>query len=90
VPEQLCDYVQHGSFTITPATLTVTADSKSKVYGGAIRRSPTPPAGTLYSGDTYAGVIGDIVLSTADRARAAVAWLASNQGDRRLGGKLRD
>jgi len=61
-----------GSFTITPATLTVTADSKSKVYGGADSTLTYTPSGTLYFGDTYAGVIGDIVLSTAT-ARLPVA-----------------
>ena len=51
------------------ASLTVTADNQSKVYGGADPTLTYTPSGTLYYGDTSA-VISGVTLSTATGAAA--------------------
>ncbi len=38
--------------TITPAALTISATTDSKVYDGTIASSKTPTTSTLYDGDT--------------------------------------
>src|SRR5207253_1395785 len=45
----------NGNLTITPATLTITADNKSMVYGGTMPALTWTPTG-LVNGDTKATV----------------------------------
>src|SRR5205807_2167405 len=59
----------NGTLTVSKASLTVTADNKSKVYGQAAPTLTFTPSGTLYNGDAYA-VIGGATLSTATGAAA--------------------
>ena len=47
---------QDAPGTITPAALTITATSGTKVYDGTTSSSQTPTHGTLYSGDTVTGL----------------------------------
>jgi fibronectin-binding autotransporter adhesin len=47
---------QHSPGTITPAALTITATSGTKVYDGTTRSSQTPTYSTLYGGDTVTGL----------------------------------
>ena len=58
-----------NTLTITPATLTVTADAQTKVYGQADPVLSYTPSGTLYYDDTYAVITG-VALSTATGAAA--------------------
>ena len=60
-----------GTLTVTPASLTVTADDKSKVYGAADPDLTFIPGGHLYYTDTYA-VISGVTLATATGAAATV------------------
>ena len=57
------------TLTITPATLTVTADAQTKVYGQADPVLSYTPSGTLYYDDTYAVITG-MALSTVTGAAA--------------------
>ncbi len=59
----------NGNLHVDKAALTVTADSKSKVYGAADPTLTYTPSGTLYYGDGYA-VISGVVLATATGAAA--------------------
>jgi filamentous hemagglutinin family protein len=59
----------NGALTVTPASLTVTADNQSKVYGAPDPTLTYTPSGTLYYGDGY-GVISGVSLSTATGAAA--------------------
>ncbi len=59
-----CWHRATASFTITPATLTITATSDSKVYDGTTTDSAAPtfqvagePVDTLYGSDTITGLI---------------------------------
>ncbi len=51
-----------ANFTINPATLTITATNRGKVFGGTYTPDTTPPSvdftisGTLYFGDTIASI----------------------------------
>jgi len=45
-----------ASGTITPASLTLTASSDSRVYNGTTSSSGTPTVGTLYSTDSVTGL----------------------------------
>ena len=47
---------QDAPGTITPAALTITATSDTKVYDGSATSSKTPTFGTLYAGDTVTGL----------------------------------
>ena len=58
-----------GTFTVTPAPLTVTANNQSKVYGASDPTLTYTPSGTLYYGDQYS-VISGVSLSTASGAAA--------------------
>ena len=60
-----------ATLTVNKATLTVTADPKSKSYGAADPGLTYTASGTLYYGDTYA-VIAGVSLST-DTGAAATA-----------------
>ena len=59
----------NGTLTVSQATLTVTANNQSKVYGAADPTLTCTPSGSLYYGDTYA-VISGVVLSTTTGAAA--------------------
>ena len=59
----------NGTFSVSQAALTVTADNQSKVYGGADPTLTYTPSGTLYYGDTYSVITG-VTLSTATGAAA--------------------
>jgi len=58
--------------TITPAPLTVTADSKSKVYGGPDPTLTYTVTGTTYGGDVARNVVTGVTLSTATGTAATV------------------
>ncbi len=59
-----------GTLTVSKAPLTVSADSKSKAYGGADPTlSTSTPSGALFYGDTYS-VISGVALATAAGAAA--------------------
>ena len=60
-----------GTLTVSKAPLTVTADNKTVVVGGAVPTLTFSPGGTLYYGDSYS-VISGVVLSTTTGAAAAV------------------
>ena len=60
----------NGVLTVNQAALTVTADAKSKTYGGADPTLTYTPSGTLYYTDSYA-VISGVTLSTATGAAAS-------------------
>jgi hypothetical protein len=64
-----------GTFTVIPASLTVTADNQSKVYGGTDPSLTYTPSGTLYYGDSYS-VIGGVTLSTTTGSAATVGTYA--------------
>ncbi len=49
-------FVAASQGTITPATLTITATSDTKVYDGTTSSSQIPTYGTLYAGDTVTGL----------------------------------
>jgi gliding motility-associated-like protein len=59
----------NGTLTVSKASLTVTANDKSKVYGAADPVLDFIPSGTLHYSDTYA-VISDVNLSTQTGASA--------------------
>ena len=59
----------NGTLTVSKATLTVTADDKSKTYGGIDPLLTYTPSGTLFYSDTY-GVISGVGLSTTTGAAA--------------------
>ncbi|HPS31201.1 MAG TPA: MBG domain-containing protein, partial [bacterium] len=59
------------SVTTNKASLTVTADNKSKVYGASEPALTFTPSGTLYYDDTYS-VISGVSLATATGASATV------------------
>ncbi len=59
----------NGTLTVSKASLTVTANDKSKVYGAADPDLDFTPAGTLYYSDTYS-VISGVNLSTQTGASA--------------------
>ena len=58
-----------GTLSVSKATLTATADGKSKVYGGTDPSLTYTPSGTLYYNDNYS-VIGGVTLSTTTGAAA--------------------
>ena len=58
-----------GTLTVSPAPLTITADDKNKVYGGADPALTYTPSGTLYYGDSYSVITG-VSLSTTTGASA--------------------
>jgi gliding motility-associated-like protein len=60
----------NGTLTVSKASLTVTANDKSKVYGAADPVLDYTPSGTLYYSDTYS-VISGVSLGTATGASAA-------------------
>jgi len=49
-------FVPESTGVITPAALTITATSDTKVYDGTTTSSKTPTHGTLYDGDTVTGL----------------------------------
>ena len=59
----------NGTLTVSQATLTVTADNKTKVYGAADPILTYTPSGTLYYGDAYSVITG-VTLATATGAAA--------------------
>ena len=59
----------NGTLSVSQASLTVTADNQSKVYGGADPTLTYTPSGTLYYGDTYSVITG-VTLSTTTGAAA--------------------
>ena len=58
-----------GTLSVSKASLTVTADDKSKTYGGADPVLSYTASGTLYYGDSY-GVISGVSLSAPTGAAA--------------------
>ena len=60
---------QDASGTITPAALTITATSDTKVYDGTTSSSQTPTYGTLYDGDTVTGLTQAFTLEECTRDR---------------------
>jgi hypothetical protein len=64
-----------GTLSVSPASLTVTADNQSKVYGGTAPSLTYTPSGTLYYGDTYS-VISGVVLATTTGSAATVGTYA--------------
>jgi hypothetical protein len=73
-PTDSADYTTASTsvtVNVAQATLTVTADNQSKVYGAADPTLTYTPSGTLYNGDSYS-VISGVMLSTTTGA-AAVA-----------------
>jgi hypothetical protein len=71
----------NGTLTVSPATLTVTADSKSKVYGGADPALTYTPSGTLYYGDSYSVISGvDLSAPTGAAAAAGTHTIAASGG----------
>jgi gliding motility-associated-like protein len=60
-----------GTFNVTKATLTVTANNKSKIYGASEPVLDYTVTGTLFNGDASSVVTG-ITLSTATGAAASV------------------
>ncbi|MFI5459893.1 MAG: beta strand repeat-containing protein [Isosphaerales bacterium] len=78
---------QDASGTISPAALTITATSDTKVYDGTTNSSQTPTHGTLYNGDTVTGLTQAFtsknVLGT-DGSTLSVTGYTVNDGD---GGK---
>jgi gliding motility-associated-like protein len=59
-----------ADFSVTKATLTVTANSKSKIYGASEPVLDYTVTGTLFNGDAYSVVTG-VTLSTATGASAS-------------------
>jgi hypothetical protein len=59
----------NGTLTVDKASLTVTADNKSKVYGAADPALTYTPSGTLFYGASY-NVITGVELSTVTGAAA--------------------
>ena len=49
--------LQTATGTITPAALTISAVSDTKVYDGTLTSSETPAVGTLYGTDTVTGLV---------------------------------
>ena len=49
--------LQTATGTITPAALTISAVSDTKVYNGTLTSSETPAVGTLYGTDTVTGLV---------------------------------
>jgi len=65
----------NGTLTVSPASLTVTANNQSKVYGATDPTLTYTPSGTLYYGDQYS-VISGVTLSTTTGAAATVGTYA--------------
>ena len=62
----------NGTLTVAKAaSLIVTADDKSKVYGAADPTSTYTPSGTLYYGDSYSVITGVTVSTTTGAAATA-------------------
>ncbi len=59
----------NGTLTVSKASLTVTADNQTKVYGAPDPVLTYTPSGTLYYSDTYS-VISGVSLATATGAAA--------------------
>ena len=59
----------NGTLSVSQASLTVTANNQSKVYGAADPTLTYTPSGTLYYGDTYSVITG-VSLSTTTGAAA--------------------
>ena len=60
-----------GTLTVNQASLTVTADNKSKVYGAADPALTFTPSGVLYYGDAYALITGVSLSTPTDGAATA-------------------
>src|SRR6185503_6325515 len=60
-----------GTLTVTPATLTITAEDKSKVYGAALPALTASNAGFV-NGDTVASLDTPVSLSTTETASSDV------------------
>src|SRR5207245_8288039 len=60
-----------GSLEITPASLTITADDKTKVYGAALPALTASYSGFV-NGDTSASLTTPVSLSTTATANSAV------------------
>src|SRR5207244_10226264 len=72
-----------GSLEVTPATLTITADDKTKVYGAALPVLTASYSGFV-NGDTSASLTTPVSLSTTATANSAVGKydiLASARSD---------
>jgi len=90
------DYATDGTFlaasgasqlTITPAPLTITASSDSKVYDGTTASSHTPTYGTLYNGNAVIGLTQAFTSKNVlgpSRSTLTVTGYTINDGD---GGK---
>jgi hypothetical protein len=61
-----------GTLTVTPASLTITADSKTKVYGAALPTLTASYSGFV-NGDTSASLTTRPTLSTTATAASHVA-----------------
>src|SRR5260370_35934809 len=61
-----------GTLTVTPAALTITADSKTKAYGAALPALTASYSGFV-NGDTSASVTAQLSLSTTATASSHVA-----------------
>ena len=59
-----------ADFSVTKATLTITANSKSKIYGASEPVLDYTVTGTLFNGDAYS-VVNGVTLSTATGASAS-------------------
>lgn len=68
-----------GSLTVTPASLTITPDPKSMVYGGAIPTLTATYAG-LVNGDNFQVVKGLVLSSTAPDRPGAGTYSITAQG----------
>src|SRR5208282_2092482 len=78
---------QEASGTITPAALSITATSDTKVYDGTTSSSQTPTYGTLYDGDTVTGLTQAFTSKNvlgANGSTLTVTGYSINDGD---GGK---
>ena len=75
---------QDATGTITPASLTITAASDTKVYDGTTSSSQTPTYGTLYGGDTVTGLAQAFASKNvlgADGSTLVVTGYTVNDGD---------
>jgi gliding motility-associated-like protein len=85
----------NGTLTVNKASLTVTANDKTKVYGAADPVLDYTPSGTLYYTDTYSVITG-VTLNTSTGASAiygthtitAAAGTASNYNVIHINGTL--
>ncbi len=75
---------QNAAGTITPAALSITAQSDTKVYNGSTTASQTPTVGTLFGGDTVTNLTQAFasknVLGTAG-STLVVATYTINDGN---------